>query len=37
MEKLDYYLAQNKIPNIIFHGPPGSGKKTLLTQFIQKI
>jgi DNA polymerase III delta prime subunit len=37
MEKLDYYLAENKIPNIIFHGPPGSGKKTLLNQFIQKI
>jgi DNA polymerase III delta prime subunit len=37
MEKLDYYLSQNKIPNLIFHGPPGSGKKTLLKQFIQKI
>jgi DNA polymerase III delta prime subunit len=37
MEKLDYYLSQNKIPNLIFHGPPGSGKKTLLNQFIQKI
>lgn len=37
MEKLDYYLKQNKIPNIIFHGLPGSGKKTLLNQFIQKI
>jgi len=37
MEKLDYYLKQNKIPNIIFHGSPGSGKKTLLNQFIQKI
>ena len=37
MEKLDYYLKQNKIPNIIFHGPSGSGKKTLLKQFIQKI
>lgn len=37
MEKLDYYLKQNKIPNIIFHGPPGSGKKTMLKNFIQKI
>jgi len=37
MEKLNYYLEQNKIPNLIFHGPPGSGKKTLLNQFIQKI
>jgi len=37
MEKLDYYLAQNKIPNLIFHGPDGSGKKTLLNQFLYKI
>jgi replication-associated recombination protein RarA len=37
MEKLNYFLKENKIPNIIFHGPIGSGKKTLLNQFIQKI
>jgi replication-associated recombination protein RarA len=37
MEKLDYYLSQNKIPNLIFHGSPGSGKKTLLNQFLHKI
>lgn len=37
MEKLDYYLSQNKIPNLIFHGPNGSGKKTLLNQFLHKI
>ena len=37
MEKLEYYLTQNKIPNIIFHGATGSGKKTILHQFIQKI
>lgn len=37
MEKLDYYLSQNKIPNIIFHGSAGSGKKTLLNQFLHKI
>jgi len=37
MEKLTYFLKENKIPNIIFHGPIGSGKKTLLNQFIQKI
>ena len=36
-EKLDYFLSIQKIPNIIFHGPPGSGKKTLLIDFIQKI
>lgn len=37
MEKLDYYLSQNKIPNLIFHGTAGSGKKTLLNKFLQKI
>ena len=37
MEKLDYYLTRNKIPNIIFHGEAGSGKKTLLNQFLYKI
>jgi replication-associated recombination protein RarA len=37
MEKLDYYLSQNKIPNLIFHGSAGSGKKTLLNQFLHKI
>jgi replication-associated recombination protein RarA len=37
MEKLNFFLKENKIPNIIFHGPIGSGKKTLLNQFIQKI
>jgi replication factor C subunit 3/5 len=37
MDKLDYYLSKNKIPNLIFHGPDGSGKKTLLNQFLNKI
>jgi len=37
MEKLNFFLKENKIPNIIFHGPIGSGKKTILKQFIQKI
>jgi DNA polymerase III delta prime subunit len=36
-EKLDYFISIQKIPNIIFHGPPGSGKKTLLTDFIEEI
>ena len=36
-EKLDYFHQIHKIPNIIFHGPSGSGKKTILHQFIQKI
>jgi DNA polymerase III delta prime subunit len=36
-EKLDYFLSQQKIPNLIFHGPTGSGKKTLLMNFIKEI
>jgi DNA polymerase III delta prime subunit len=36
-EKLDYFISIQKIPNIIFHGPPGSGKKTLLTNFMEEI
>ena len=36
-DKLNYFLNADKIPNIIFHGPNGSGKRTLVTEFIQKI
>jgi DNA polymerase III delta prime subunit len=36
-EKLDYFHKIHKIPNIIFHGPYGSGKKTLVNEFISKI
>jgi len=35
--KLDYFHQQNKIPHIIFHGSSGSGKRTIVDQFIQKI
>ena len=37
MEKLDYYLEHKQIPNLLFHGPSGSGKKTLLQNFLKKI
>ena len=36
IEKLNTFFKVSKIPNIIFHGPSGSGKKTLLDNFIQK-
>lgn len=36
-EKLDYFYKANKIPHIIFHGSSGSGKFTLVYDFIQKI
>jgi DNA polymerase III delta prime subunit len=36
-EKLDFFLKSGKIPNIIFHGPSGSGKRTIVNHFISKI
>lgn len=37
IQKLDYFLEIKKIPNIIFHGPSGSGKRTIVFSFIDKI
>jgi len=37
IEKLDYFYSVHKIPNIIFHGPSGSGKHTIVNNFINKI
>jgi len=36
-DKLDYFYKIHKIPNIIFHGSSGSGKKTIVNEFIHKI
>ena len=36
-EKLEYFNKICKIPNIIFHGPSGSGKRTIVNQFIKNI
>jgi replication-associated recombination protein RarA len=36
-EKLNYFYKIHKIPNIIFHGPSGSGKRTLVNEFIHTI
>ena len=36
-EKLNYFNKIHKIPNIIFHGPSGSGKRTILNEFINNI
>jgi DNA polymerase III delta prime subunit len=37
MDKLLFFKRENNIPNIVFHGPYGSGKRTLVKQFITKI
>ena len=37
LNRLDEFIAKNQIPHIIFHGPSGSGKQTLVREFIQKI
>jgi hypothetical protein len=35
--KLEYFISQKKIPNIIFHGVSGCGKNTLAWNFIRSI
>jgi DNA polymerase III delta prime subunit len=34
---LNKFIETNKIPNIIFHGESGSGKKTILNEFLDNI
>ena len=36
-KKLDYFYESNKIPHIIFHGSSGSGKRTIVDNFLNKI
>jgi len=36
-KKLEYFYKIHKIPNIIFHGPSGSGKRTIVNDFISSI
>ena len=36
-EKLDYFLEKNKVPNILIYGNNGSGKKTIVKNFLNKI
>ena len=37
MEKLNYFYKIHKIPNIIFHGQSGSGKRSIVHNFINVI
>jgi DNA polymerase III delta prime subunit len=36
-EKLNNFISVSKIPNILFHGSSGSGKKTIVNEFINNI
>lgn len=36
-KKLNLFYEIHKIPNILFHGPTGSGKRTIVNEFIHKI
>ena len=36
-KKLEYFHKNHKIPNIIFHGPSGCGKKTVVSNFLNLI
>ena len=36
-KKIDFFLKTNKIPHIIIHGSSGTGKRTIVYNFINKI
>ena len=36
-DKLAFFIKDNKIPHILFHGPPGTGKRTLVYKFVSDI
>lgn len=36
-KKLDHFLKSEKVPNLLFHGSSGSGKRTIVNYFINKI
>ena len=36
-DKLNYFCSIHKIPNILFHGPSGSGKRTIVNNFVSNI
>ena len=36
-KKLKFFIKSKRVPNLIFYGPPGSGKRTIVNKFIQNI
>jgi DNA polymerase III delta prime subunit len=37
IDKLNFFIENNKIPHIVFHGPYGTGKRSILNYFIEKV
>jgi hypothetical protein len=37
LSKLDFFIENGKIPNILFYGESGSGKKTIMDYFLDRI
>jgi len=37
LDKLEYFYESNKIPHIIFHGTSGTGKRTIVDNFLNRI
>lgn len=37
IDKLNYFINNKKIPHIVFHGPYGVGKRSILNYFMEKI
>ena len=36
-DKLDFFIQNKKIPHLLFYGNSGSGKRTIVNNFIKKI
>jgi len=36
-QKLDFFYHNRQIPNLLFHGASGTGKRTIIYQFLEKI
>ena len=36
-DRLDNFIKINQVPNILLHGPVGSGKRTIIFDFVDKL